>query len=295
MATRILNILLVLTGVASAQPAKLTVGIYAPSVDFGTAGARTAYVQGLAKSIEQNTGIPTVGESYASLAALKKASPDFAIIDGNCYATNLSWKVLATAQIGGSTTRTWALFASGAESMLQLKGKKLAFMAAGCNDDGFIDNAMLDSEVDKGFWGQRVGEKEVTGAVASVSSYKTAQAVFAPVTMSKGLTKLFETGNVPNPAFVQINGNIPSGIEGKVASAVRSYGAGGAISGWSAGDSGPYRALAGQMQPVRKAGLFAQPEGVRLDSKDVLVDPTTLKDTGDIIVRHHFLRAARME
>ena len=38
-----------LTAVAAAQPAqKITIGIYAPSVEFGAAQARLAYVQGLA-------------------------------------------------------------------------------------------------------------------------------------------------------------------------------------------------------------------------------------------------------
>ena len=105
MVTRVLVTLLVLTGVANAQaPAKITVGIYAPSVEFGTASARLAYVQGLAKAIEQNTGISTQADVYANLAALKKASPDFAIIEGQCYATNLGWKLHANANIGGSTT-----------------------------------------------------------------------------------------------------------------------------------------------------------------------------------------------
>lgn len=298
MATRILVLLLVLTGVASAQPAKLKIGIYAPSVDFGTAQARLAYVQGLAKAIEQNTGVQTVGVPYASLAALKKDNVDFAIVDPACYATNIGWKVLANAQIGGSTTRAWALFSNSANSMQALRGKKLAYMAAGCNDAAFIDNAMLDSEVTAGFWGARVGEREISGAVAAVSSYKTAQAVFAPVTYgSKGLNKVFETGNVPNPAFVQINDGVSSSIEGKVAQAVRGYGGGGAISGWSGADRGPYSLLAGQMQPVRKSGIFATPEPARLTATDVLVDPSTIKDTGVVAVRHHFVRpgGGRME
>ena len=41
---------------------------------------------------------------------------------------------------------------------------------------------------DPGFFGARVGEKDLTGAVAAVTSYKTAQAVFAPVGSAKRLT-----------------------------------------------------------------------------------------------------------
>src|SRR5215468_2305836 len=94
-----------LTAAAGAQPAqKITIGIYAPSVEFGAAQARLAYVQGLARAIEQATGVKTEAQSYANIAALKKDAVDFAIIDGVCYAANLGWKLLAIANIGGGTT-----------------------------------------------------------------------------------------------------------------------------------------------------------------------------------------------
>jgi hypothetical protein len=288
MVTRVLLALLVLTGVASAQPAKLRVGIYAPSVDFGGAQARLTYVQGLAKAIEQATGIPTQAQSYATMAALKKDNPEFAIIDGLCYTANLGWTLHANAQIGGSTTRTYGLYASNANNMLALKGKKLAYVQAGCNDGNFIDNAMLDSEVDDKFFSQRVPEKELAGAVASVASYKTADAVFAPAAMSKGLTKLFDTGNVPNPAFVQLQ-PMPANVSSKVAAAVTGYGGSGAINGWAKPSRDPYTALAGQLSEVKKYGIFAQPEAVRPESKDILGEIQSLKDSSFIAVRRHFV------
>lgn len=295
MATRVLLALLVLCGVASAQPQKLTIGIYAPTVEFGTAQARLAYAQGLAKAIEQNTGIKTDAQSYATLAALKKDAPDFAIVDGPCYATNLSWKLLATANISGAT-RTWALYSSAGDSMQSLKGKKLAYVATGCNDTGFIDNAMLESEVDSSFFGARVGEKDLTGAIASVTSYKTAQAVFAPSGAVKGLTKVFDTAPVPNPAFVSLS-NKTDPVADKVAAAVVGYGGSGAITGWTRPAREPYAAFAGRLAPIKKAGIFATPEPVRIDGKDVLADPTTIKDPGFVSVRHHFVRqpGIRME
>jgi hypothetical protein len=292
MVTRILIILLVLTGTAAAQqaPPKITIGIYAPTVEFGTAQARLAYAQGLAKAIEQNTGIKAEAQSYASIAALKKDNVDYAIIDGPCYATNLGWDLLANANIGGSTTRQWALFSSSGDTMQSLKGKKLAFVAAGCNDTGFIDNAMLESEVDTTFFGARVGEKDLTGALASVTSYKTAQAVFAPVASAKGLSKVFETGSVPNPAFVEVNNKLPAGTSTKVAAAVVGYGGSGAISNWTKADKSIYQGFAGRLGPVKKAGIFANPEPVRIDAKDVLVDPPTIKEPGFVAIRHHFVR-----
>jgi hypothetical protein len=280
-----------LRGVAAAQaPQKITIGIYAPTVEFGAAQARLAYVQGLAKAIEQSTGIKTFAQSYANVAALKKDAVDFAILDGVCYATNLSWKLLATANIGGGATRPWALYSSAGETMQALKGKKLAFIATGCNDAGFIDNAMLESEVDPAFFGGRSGKPDLTAAIAEVASYKAAQAVFAPVGTAKGLTKVFDTGAVPNPAFVDVGGKLPAGIVERVAAAVVGYGGSGAIAGWTKPSHEIYAALAGRLGRANKAGVLANPEPVRIDARDALIDPPTLKDTAVVDVRHHFVR-----
>ncbi|HEY1814337.1 MAG TPA: hypothetical protein VGG74_18425 [Kofleriaceae bacterium] len=288
MASRALAILVMLCSVAVAQPApqKIRVGFYAPSVEFGTAQARLAYVQGLAKAIEQATGIKTEAQSYSSLSALRSDNVDYAIIDGACYATNMSWKLLANANINGGITQPWALFSSAGNTMQSLKGKKLAFVATGCNDAGFVDNAMLESEVDPTFFGARVGEKDLTGAIADVESYKTAQAVFAPVGSVKGLAKVFDTGAIPNPAFVEIAGKLPAD---KVAGAVIGFGGGGAITGWTKPSREPFQALASRLVRVVKTGVLATPEPVRVDARDVLVDPSTLRDSATVAVRHHFI------
>jgi hypothetical protein len=280
-----------IAGTAAAQPAeKITIGMYAPSVEFGAAQARLAYVQGLARAIEQATGIKTEAQSYANIGALKKDAVDFAIIDGLCYAGNLGWKLLATATIGGGTTRPWALFSSTGDSMQALKGKKLAFIATGCNDAGFLDNAMLESEVDAGFFGGRSGKSDLTAAVAEVASYKAAQAVFAPIGSAKGLTKVFDTGSVPNPAFVAITNKLPPGVADKVAASVIGFGGSGAIAGWTKPSREIYTALAARMAKVVKTGVLAAADPVRIDARDALIDPPTLKDTAVVDVRHHFVR-----
>jgi hypothetical protein len=283
---------------AAAQPAqRITIGIYAPSVEFGAAQARLAYVQGLARAIEQATGMRTEAQSYANVAALKKDAVDFAIIDGVCYATNLNWKLLATATIGGGTTRPWALFSSAGESMQALRGKKLAFIGTGCNDAGFIDNAMLESEVDPGFFGTRSAKTDLTAAIAEVASYKAAQAVFAPIGSAKGLTKVFDTGTVPNPAFVAIGDKLAASVVERVAASVIGYGGAGAIAGWTRPSREIYTTLANRMAKVVKAGILAAPEPVRIDARDALIEPPTLRETAVVEVRHHFVRplGGRME
>lgn len=277
MKTSIIVVLLLAASTAVAQPSKLTVGIYAPSVEFGTAQQRLTYVQSLAKAIETNTGIKTEAQSFASLGALKSGKVDFAIIDGQCYATNLGWKLLADAEIGGGTTRSWALFSSDASDMQGLKGKKLAFVQMGCNDKAFVDNAMLESEVDDAFFSARVGKPDLTAAVAEVASVKGASAVFAPSGAQKGLTKVFDVGSVPNPAFVQLNTSVPKETVDQVTSAVTGFGGGGAIASWSSAAKAPYQSLAGRMGKVVKKAVAAPPDPVRPpDAKDILNEPSTM-------------------
>jgi hypothetical protein len=285
-------------GLAHAQPMppKITIGIFAPTVEFGTAQARLAYVQGLAKAVEQSTGIKTEAQAFASAGAMKD-KVDFAIIDGQCYAQSMSGKLVASATINGATTRAWALYSSEGASMQALKGKKLAFVATGCNDAGFTDNAMLDGEVDPGFFASRVGSPDLTAAVAAVASYKSAQAVFAPVGSAKNLTKVFETGAAPNPAFVELAGKLPQNVVDKVAAAVIGFGGGGAIGGWTKPSREIYASLSGRFGKPVKLGMMANPEPVRIDAKDVLIDPPTLRDSAVVDIRHHFVRppGARME
>lgn len=279
-----------------APPAKLVVGIYAPTVEFATAQARLQYAQGLAKAIAAQTGIDTEARSFAAFGQLKSAGVDFAVVDGQCYAGSLGWPVLATAEIGGGTSRAWALFADGGATMQDLKGKKLAYVQTGCNDNGFIDNAMLDSEVDAAFFASRVGKPDLLGAVSEVATYHSAQAVFAPIGSQKGLTKIFDTGSVPNPAFVQVNGKVGADVAGKVAAAVTGYGGGGAIAGWAGPNRALYQGLAGHLGRVVKHGVFANPDPVRFDATDVLIEPATLDRSATTGVRQHFERPPeRME
>jgi len=290
LAALALALALALPGAALAQSPKLKLGIYAPSVDFGSATARLQYVQALGKAIEQSTGLVVEAQSYASLATLSQEGVDLAIIDGLCYAKNLGGRLLATATIGGATTRPWALYAS-VPDMQSLAGKKLSYITTGCRDADFIDNAMLDSEINGSFFGARIGKPDLAAAVAEVAATKTAQAVFAPIGAAKNLTKLFDTGAVPNPAFVDLNGKLPAGVSEKIAAAVIGHGGAGAISGWARPSRDIYATFAGQLNKVVKNGMLATPDPVRIDARDVLIEPPTLRESAMVGLRHHFVRA----
>ncbi|HTM20992.1 MAG TPA: hypothetical protein VL172_10805, partial [Kofleriaceae bacterium] len=182
-------------GRGESQPAgggttTITVGIYAPTVTFAGSQARATYVQDLGRAIEQalGAGYKVDTKVYSSYGQAKGA--DFAIIEAQCVAG--AGTVLANAEIGGGTSRRWALFAGGGGDLNSLRGKRVAYVKTGCGDNDFVDNAMLESEGGAGFWGGRVGAPDVSGAVSAVSNH-SADAVFAPIGQQKNLTKIVDT------------------------------------------------------------------------------------------------------
>ena len=266
-------------------PTQLTVAIYAPAVPFADSGARLAYAQGIAKAIQTQTGIPTTGKAFVRYGDMAAAKPDFAILDGQCIAAGRGGNVLAIASVGGDTQQAYGLYVAAGISLPALQGKKLAFVKMDCRDSDFLDNAMFESEVKTAkFFGALVDKPDLAGAVAAVAAYKAADAVFAPASQAKGLTKLFDAGSVPNAGFVTLNKSIDAALESRVGAAVLAYGGGGAIDGWRV--SSGYGGLTGRMGQRTRKPLFAQPETVRLEDLDVVAPPKSAYDLGS--VRHHF-------
>src|SRR5215831_14964891 len=115
---------------AQQQAEGLTIAMYAPAAPFADSSARLAYMQGLAKAVQQRTGVATSGKIYVRLADLTAAKPDFAIIDGQCLAARSPGPILAAAVIGGDTSQPWGLFARG-ETLVSLSRKKLVYVKTG--------------------------------------------------------------------------------------------------------------------------------------------------------------------
>jgi hypothetical protein len=44
------------------------------------------------------------------------------------------------------------------------------------------------------------------------------------------------------------------------------------------------------MAKAAKTGVLAAADPVRIDARDALIDPPTLKETATVEVRHHFVR-----
>jgi len=260
---------------AQEPPDQLTVAMYAPATAFADSSARLAYIQGLAKAIQLKVGVPTTGRAFVRLGDLVASKPDLAVIDGVCLATRNPGTLLAIAVIGGETAQRWALYSRGGETLASLKGKKLVYVKTGCRDNDFLDNAMLDGELrTSAYFGSLVDKPDVAGAVLTVRDYRAADAVFAPATQARGLTKIYDAGAVPNPGFVALRPFPPAVLE-RVKEAVLGYGGGGGIEGWRPVVSSVYSSLASRLATRAKRFVFAPPEVVRLDDQDILLVPSS--------------------
>jgi len=263
--------------VASAQQAQtpITIAIFAPNAPFEGADARYSYVQRLAAHISNVAGVQAKGQAFARAgdfeAAVKKGSVDFAILDPVYLATK-TYRVIATATTGGAVAKPWALFvAPSIPNFSALAGKRIAYAGASPRDLAFIENAILEGEVNVAkFFGAKQSTPDIASAVAAVSLGK-ADCVVAPVDRGKGLKKLFDAAPVPNPAFVLVKNGVPESLVAQVTKAVTGFGAGGVFDGWRAGGGDAYKGLAGRMGArIRKAAM-AEPDVVRLESQDVLL------------------------
>jgi len=277
-----------LAGRALAQPApeQITVAMYAPAAAFADSSTRLAYIQGLAKAIQQKAGVPTTGKIFVRLGDLLAAKPDYAIVDGQCLAVHPPGPILASAVAAGDTAQLWGLYARSGETLASLKGKKLVYVKTGCRDGDFLDNAMLDGELEtQSFFSAVVEKTDVAGAVATVRDYKAADAVFAPAAQARGLSKVYDAGAVPNAGFVELK-TFPAALTDAVKNAVLAYGGGGGIEGWRAVAQASYSGLGGRMAARTKRPVFAVPDVVRLDDQDVLVLPASRYDQAT--VKQHF-------
>lgn len=281
----VLMVALAAAGSAAADE-QLTVAMYAPAAAFADSSARVAYIQGLAKAIQQKTGQATTGKIFVRLGDLLAAKPDFAIIDGQCLAAHAPGPILASAVGGGDTQQGWGLYTRGGETLATLKGKKLVTVKTGCRDTDFLDNAMLESEVKTAsYFGSLVEKPDVAGAVATVRDYKAADAVFAPAGQARGLTKVYDAGTVPNAGFVALK-TFPAATQDAVRDAVLAYGAGGGIDGWRAAAQASYAGLGARMGARSRRPVFAVPDVVRLDDQDLLVLPASRYEQAT--VKQHF-------
>lgn len=264
---------------ARAADKPLTIAIYAPNAPFQSGADRFTFVNRLAQQVSSVAGVQATGKAFARASdleqAIKNKQVDFAVLDGVYLAERgVPYAVLATATSEGDTAPRWALFSKTATKVDELQGKKLSIATSGSRDSEFASNALFDGELQVGkFFAGQSKAPDIASAVAAVSLQK-ADAVFAPESMGKGLKKVFDVRDrVPNAAFCEVASGMSPDLVSKVKSAVLSHGAVGALDGWRASSSEPYRALQGRMGARVRRPVMVEPEVVRIEEQDVLVPP----------------------
>jgi len=252
---------------------KVTIAIYAPNAPFESGDARYSFVSRLAQQVTSVAGVQAEPKAFVRAgdfeAAIKKNQIDFAVVDGVYLAERgVPFTILAAASAGGDTSAHWSLYSTESGGVLELRGKKLALAATGSKDAQFVDNALLEGELQKLF-ASRVNAPDIASAVAAVS-LKKAECVFAPDALGKGLRKVFDAGRVPNPAFVAVK-TLPPALVEKVRRAVMAHTASGAFDGWRAGSPDPYKVLGGRMAARARRPVMAEPQAVPVETGDALV------------------------
>lgn len=231
---------------AAAQPAppsQLRLGIFAPNSRF-TSGSAFRYITALARHVQRVTSIPTVGRSYRSAGAFRRAMGrlHFAVVDP-IFLCRQRLAVVATGRLGGSARASWGLYARTATTIGGLKGRRLALAASGMGDVSFAEGMIGGRLKIKGFFSKVVYRKDLRSAINAVKAGQ-AEAVLAPTTMAKGLRKIFASPRVPNAGLAQIL-RLPPALARKVTRAIRGHGASG-VGGW--GSAVVYRCPFGRVR-----------------------------------------------
>ncbi len=228
---------------AAAQPTQIKLGIFAPNSRF-TSGSAFSYITGLARHVQSVTGIPTVGRSYRSAGAFRRAMSGlhYAVVDP-IFLCRRRLAVVASGRLGGGSRASWGLYARGASSIGGLKGKRLALAASGSGDISFAEGMIGGRLKIKGYFRSVVYRKDLRSAINAVKAGQ-ADAVLAPTSMAKGLRKIFSSPSVPNAGLARIK-RLPAALNKKVSAAIRGYGASG-VGGW--GGTASYRCPSGRVR-----------------------------------------------
>jgi len=239
-----------------AQPTQIKLGIFAPNSRF-TSGSSFSYITGLARHVQSVTGIPTVGRSYRSAGAFRKAMGGlhYAVVDP-IFLCRRRLAVVASGRLGGGSRASWGLFARSASSIGGLKGKRLALAASGMGDISFAEGMIGGRLKITGYFSSVVYRKDLRSAINAVKAGQ-ADAVLAPTAMAKGLRKVFSSPSVPNAGLARIK-RLPAALNKKVSAAIRGYGASG-VGGW--GGTASYRCASGRVRypVVMAAHRFVAP------------------------------------
>lgn len=218
----------------------LQLAFYAPSAPLPSAEARYGFTEKLAQTL-QSGGLQVQTKIFARPsdfeAALKKGTVDLAIVDAVYAAERGNFNVLAIATASGEAFLRWGLYTHEASgNILDMAGKRLAWVAPGGKDASYIGNVLLYGELKPSFFQLRPAAPDMTAAVSEVV-LRRADCVFAPepAVSGKSLRKVYdagEGGRIPNPVLVQASPRVTDAIAATVRKAASSFNTTGILDGF---------------------------------------------------------------
>ncbi|HND09804.1 MAG TPA: hypothetical protein PKO07_22205 [Pseudomonadota bacterium] len=225
---------------AHAADGPLQLAFYAPSAPLPSAEARYAFTEKLAQAL-QSSGLQVQTKIFAKPgdfeAAIKKGAVDLAILDAVYAAERGNWNVLGIATASGDAYLRWGLYThESSGNILDMAGKRLAWVAPGGKDPTYIGNVLLYGELKASFFQLRPAAPDISAAVSEVV-LRRADCVFAPepAVSGKSLRKVYdagEVGRIPNPVLVQVSPRVTDAIAATVRKAAGSFNTTGVLDGF---------------------------------------------------------------
>jgi hypothetical protein len=261
---------MLLAGTSSAAAEKrIAIGLYAPTVPFGSPGQRLATVTGLAKHLSAAApGARVTGRVFARAAdlvtAIRQGSVQFAVIDAPyAAAAGLPYRILAAAQRRGRAKAPWVVVAgSGIKTLADLAKKRLVVPRIGAKRDAFATGALLEGEVRPSYFKGISAAPDPLAAITMVKLGRAEAALVPGATVvSGGLSRVMTLRSVGHPMFVVARGVDPT-ITRAFAERIRSY-RGSTFSGFTAPSAGGYRQLRASIGIRHRRGPMAIPSPSR--------------------------------
>lgn len=264
---------------------KLVVALYAPTSPLPTAEARFAFVDKVAQKL-QSSGIAAEGKVFAKAgdleSAIKKGQVDLAILDAVYIAERGgAYPVVAVSTASGDPFLRWGLYThlpSG--SILDMSGKRLAWVAPAGGQPTYITNVLLYGEVKAQFFQLRPAAPDLSAAVSEVV-LRRADCVFAPesAVAGKQLRRAYDAGDggrIPNPALVQVSQKLTGDTVANIKKAMSGFNTTGILDGWrsSGGVGDAYRTLRQRMRGRAERNLvMAEPQRLNTQVSAAFIQP----------------------
>jgi hypothetical protein len=272
----VLAVLLTAPRLAAAQAADITIGMFAPTAPFGGTSDRVAFIDGLATHLGNASGKKVTGKVFASAgafaSAVKKGEIQYAVVDAPyAAALGLPYKILGSAVRGGDSTAPWQLVSSGGiHKLSDLKGKKVVVPPIGAKSGAFVTSVLFDGEIDTSYF-SKIDEAPDAHSATTMVSVGMADAALVPAgtDLPGGVSAVMTLTSVGWPMFVALP-SADAATTTSFAGALKGFSSSGAFSGFSGGDAGHYRSLAGSFGHAAKKGPMAVPPPARLTVRDIL-------------------------